>query len=78
MGPSGSGKSTLLDVLAGRIIKETNSKKSLTGDILVNGEEVGDSFKRLSAYGKHRTLKPQNQLFRILIVPILDLCACSN
>jgi ATP-binding cassette subfamily G (WHITE) protein 2 len=51
MGPSGSGKSTLLDVLAGRIKKETNMKKSLTGEILVNGSPIDDNFKRVAAYG---------------------------
>eukprot|EP01132_Coremiostelium_polycephalum_P004287 gene4287-5362_t len=45
LGPSGSGKSTLLDILAKR--KATGT---ITGKILVNGKEVGEAYKRLSAY----------------------------
>ncbi|KAL6078372.1 ATP-binding cassette sub-family G member 2-like [Balamuthia mandrillaris] len=45
MGPTGSGKTTLLNVLARRV------KMNVTGDILVNGEEVsGRRFKRRMAY----------------------------
>jgi ATP-binding cassette subfamily G (WHITE) protein 2 len=45
MGPTGSGKTTLLNVLARRI------KRNVTGDILVNGEEVhGSRLKRRMAY----------------------------
>ncbi|CAM6089352.1 unnamed protein product [Calypogeia fissa] len=45
VGPSGSGKTTFLDAIAGRI-----SKKSLQGEILVNGEPTNESFNRISGY----------------------------
>lgn len=44
-GPSGSSKTTFLDALAGRI-----ERKSLKGNILVNGKPMGSSFKRISGY----------------------------
>lgn len=47
MGPSGSGKTSLLNILAGRVEK---SRAYLTGEILVNGQKRGSSFKRISAY----------------------------
>ncbi|KAF2078191.1 hypothetical protein CYY_000481 [Polysphondylium violaceum] len=45
MGPSGSGKSTLLDILAQR-----KSTGTLTGSLLVNGKEMGDSYKKICSY----------------------------
>eukprot|EP00271_Cylindrocystis_brebissonii_P011691 TRINITY_DN29600_c0_g1_i1.p1 TRINITY_DN29600_c0_g1~~TRINITY_DN29600_c0_g1_i1.p1 ORF type:complete len:676 (+),score=133.03 TRINITY_DN29600_c0_g1_i1:262-2289(+) len=47
MGPSGSGKTSLLNILAGRVER---SKAVLTGQVLVNGQERGQSFRRISAY----------------------------
>ncbi|CAJ1389625.1 unnamed protein product [Effrenium voratum] len=37
MGPSGSGKTTFIDVLTGK--KHTDSKWTVTGDLLINGEK---------------------------------------
>ncbi|KYQ91489.1 ABC transporter G family protein [Tieghemostelium lacteum] len=45
MGPSGSGKSTLLDILAQR--KETGT---ISGQILVNGKEIGKAYKSFCSY----------------------------
>eukprot|EP01133_Synstelium_polycarpum_P008965 gene8965-10514_t len=45
MGPSGSGKSTLLDILAKR--KNTGT---ITGQLLVNGKEIGDAYKQMCSY----------------------------
>ncbi|EGG14347.1 ABC transporter G family protein [Cavenderia fasciculata] len=45
MGPSGSGKSTLMDILAKR-----KSTGTITGQLLVNGREVGDAYKNYCSY----------------------------
>jgi ABC-type multidrug transport system ATPase subunit len=45
VGPSGSGKTTFLDAIAGRI-----SRRSLQGEILVNGEPTNEYFNRISGY----------------------------
>ncbi|KAM9980790.1 hypothetical protein ACTFIY_003098 [Dictyostelium cf. discoideum] len=45
MGPSGSGKSTLLDILAQR---KSNGK--ITGQLLVNGKEIGEAYKKYCSY----------------------------
>jgi len=45
MGPSGSGKSTLLDILAKR-----KSTGTITGQLLVNGKEIGDNYKKICSY----------------------------
>lgn len=44
-GPSGSSKTTFLDALAGQI-----QRKSLKGQILVNGRTMDSNFRRVSAY----------------------------
>ncbi|KAF2069007.1 hypothetical protein CYY_009676 [Polysphondylium violaceum] len=44
MGPSGSGKSTLLDILAQR------KSGTVTGQLLVNGKEIGDNYKKICSY----------------------------
>ncbi|KAN0018296.1 hypothetical protein ACTFIU_010911 [Dictyostelium citrinum] len=45
MGPSGSGKSTLLDILAQR-----KSTGKITGQLLVNGKEIGEAYKKYCSY----------------------------
>ncbi|EFA85174.1 ABC transporter G family protein [Heterostelium album PN500] len=45
MGPSGSGKSTLLDILAKR-----KSSGHITGQLLVNGKEIGEAYKNYCSY----------------------------
>eukprot|EP00008_Paramoeba_atlantica_P014857 CAMPEP_0201478294 /NCGR_PEP_ID=MMETSP0151_2-20130828/3180_1 /ASSEMBLY_ACC=CAM_ASM_000257 /TAXON_ID=200890 /ORGANISM="Paramoeba atlantica, Strain 621/1 / CCAP 1560/9" /LENGTH=481 /DNA_ID=CAMNT_0047859339 /DNA_START=56 /DNA_END=1502 /DNA_ORIENTATION=- len=45
IGSSGAGKSTLLDILSGR-----KNIGKIDGDILMNGQPRGKSFKRFSAY----------------------------
>lgn len=44
-GPSGSSKTTFLDALAGQI-----KRKSLKGQILVNGKPMDPTFRRVSGY----------------------------
>ncbi|GBN57278.1 hypothetical protein AVEN_166318-1, partial [Araneus ventricosus] len=46
MGASGAGKTTLLNVLTGRNLRLLN----VDGEVLVNGENVGQAITRLSAY----------------------------
>ncbi|KAF8791853.1 Protein white like protein [Argiope bruennichi] len=46
MGASGAGKTTLLNVLTGRNLRLLN----VDGEVLVNGENVGQGITRLSAY----------------------------
>ena len=48
MGPSGSGKTSLLNVLAGRTLRAKNAL--LEGSVTVNGERIGSSMHRISAY----------------------------
>ena len=45
MGPSGAGKSTLLDILARR-----NKEGTVTGEILIDGSELKDSYQRMTGY----------------------------
>jgi len=44
-GPSGSSKTTFLDALAGQI-----ERKSLKGQILVNGKPMDSAFRHISGY----------------------------
>ena len=44
-GPSGSSKTTFIDALAGQI-----KRKSLKGQILVNGKPMDSTFRRVSGY----------------------------
>lgn len=44
MGPSGSGKTSLLNILARRV------KRGVSGDILLNGEPIRDSSRRVTGY----------------------------
>lgn len=46
MGASGAGKTTLLNVLTSRNLQ----KLVVDGEVLVNGESVGSSMTRISAY----------------------------
>ncbi|KFM65485.1 Protein white, partial [Stegodyphus mimosarum] len=46
MGASGAGKTTLLNVLTSRNLR----RLTVDGEVLVNGENVGESMTRLSAY----------------------------
>lgn len=45
MGASGAGKTTLLDVLAQR-----KSDGEITGEVLINGQELSVSFQRTTGY----------------------------
>lgn len=46
MGASGAGKTTLLNVLTNRNLR----RLVVEGEVLVNGENVGSSMTRISAY----------------------------
>jgi len=46
MGQSGAGKSTILDILSARV----KSSNQLKGSVLVNGQPIGKSYKRISGY----------------------------
>jgi ABC-type multidrug transport system ATPase subunit len=46
MGASGAGKSTLLNVLA----RQNTNRLIVSGDVLVNGKDIGNRIKDISAY----------------------------
>ena len=46
--PPGSGKTSLLNILAARVDEAASTR--LTGQVLVNGQERGSTFRRISAY----------------------------
>lgn len=62
MGVSGAGKTTLLDVLAQR-----TSMGVITGDMLVNGKPLDESFQRKTGY-----VQQQGKLLFVLITPIIQ------
>eukprot|EP00286_Rhodomonas_abbreviata_P005986 CAMPEP_0181328476 /NCGR_PEP_ID=MMETSP1101-20121128/22742_1 /TAXON_ID=46948 /ORGANISM="Rhodomonas abbreviata, Strain Caron Lab Isolate" /LENGTH=693 /DNA_ID=CAMNT_0023437379 /DNA_START=8 /DNA_END=2090 /DNA_ORIENTATION=+ len=51
-GPSGSGKTALLDALGDRI-EHAKTGRTMSGEILVNGQPRGSSFHRIASYVYH-------------------------